>query len=95
MKESEEAHPVNDIPGSDIENLENRCKESSVPRRDEEVQYPKGLELGMIIFAIWVAFFLVALVSSQYQGAQTPGSMGKKLGLYGTSTNCNNRIEQS
>ena len=33
------------------------------PSRDDEVEYPKGLRLGLIVGAIWLSLFLVGLAS--------------------------------
>ena len=51
---------VNDVHDADAESLP---QESSVQREDEEVRYPKGLALAMIMSALWLSLFLVALVS--------------------------------
>jgi hypothetical protein len=33
---------------------------------EEEPKYPEGLALGLIMGAVWICFFLVALVSFRY-----------------------------
>ena len=54
---------VYDVHDADVESLP---QESSVQRRNEEVQYPKGLALAMIMSAVWLSLFLVALVSYRH-----------------------------
>lgn len=46
--------------GSDVES----APQESPASKEDEPQYPKGLALGLIMGAVWLSFFLVALVSS-------------------------------
>jgi hypothetical protein len=54
---------VDDTDHSDAENVPRETSAS----KDEEPQYPKGLAVALIMSAVWLSLFLVALVSSLYQ----------------------------
>jgi hypothetical protein len=59
--EKPEDYPrVEDTDGTDIESV----PQETPAAKEDEPQYPRGLALGLIMGAVWLAFFLVALVST-------------------------------
>ena len=55
-------HPprVDDRDGSDVESA---AQETPAAKVEEEPEYPKGLAVALILSAVWMSIFLVALVS--------------------------------
>lgn len=56
-------HPprVDDKDGSDVESVPQDAPAAKV---EEEPEYPKGVAVALIMSAVWMSIFLVALVSS-------------------------------
>jgi hypothetical protein len=60
-KQPEDRPRVDDTDGSDVESATPREPPVS---KEYEPKYPKGLALGLIMGAVWLSLFLVALVST-------------------------------
>ena len=54
------------VDNTDRSDVESAPQETSASK-DEEPQYPKGLAVALIMSAVWLSLFLVALVRSQYR----------------------------
>ena len=59
-EKAENQPKIDDADGTDVENAPPKLPTS----KDEEDNYPKGLALALILGALWMSLFLVALVSS-------------------------------
>lgn len=60
-EKQEERPAVEDLDTTDVES---NHQDTQVP--EDEPNYPKGLALAAIMGAVWLALFLVALVSAQH-----------------------------
>jgi hypothetical protein len=61
-KEKERLQPPAASEGTEHNDAEKEPSQISAPEQDDP-QFPKGIALALILFSVWLALFLVAIVS--------------------------------